>query len=125
MKYTSLAVSSPAFLSTLGLGSRRNRVKAGQRLAQGACLLACSLLSSASVFAQGSLTPPGAPAPTMKTLDQLEARTIVNAANTPGDAANTFIISAPGSYYLTGNLTGASGKHGSSIQADHVTLDLN
>ena len=61
----------------------------------------------------------------MKSLDQVEARTIVNAANTPGDGANTFIISAPGSYYLTGNITGAPGKHGISIQADNVTLDLN
>ena len=61
----------------------------------------------------------------MKTLDQVEARTIVNAANTPGDAANTFIISAPGSYYLAGNVTGESDKHGISIQANDVTLDLN
>ena len=61
----------------------------------------------------------------MKSLDQVEARTIVNAANTPGDATNTFIISAPGSYYFTGNITGATGKHGISIQSDDVTLDLN
>jgi Right handed beta helix region len=82
-------------------------------------------LFSFSAFSQGSLTPPGTPAPTMKTLDQVEARTIVNAANTPGNATNTFIISQPGSYYLTGNITGASGKHGISIQANDVTLDLN
>lgn len=100
MKNTLFAVLTLAFLSTLN-----------------------SPLST--VFAQGSLTPPGAPAPTMKSLDQVEARTIVNAANTPGDGANTFIISAPGSYYLTGNLTGDPGKHGISIQADDVTLDLN
>jgi parallel beta-helix repeat protein len=61
----------------------------------------------------------------MKTLDQVEARTIVNAANTPGDATNTYIISAPGSYYLAGNITGAAGKHGISIRAHNVTLDLN
>ncbi|MDB6023218.1 MAG: Parallel beta-helix repeat [Pedosphaera sp.] len=77
------------------------------------------------MHAQGPLTPPGAPTSSMKSLDQIEARTIVNAANTPGDATNTFIISAPGSYYLTGNLTGDSGKHGISIQANDVTLDLN
>jgi parallel beta-helix repeat protein len=90
-----------------------------------AALLLSTLNFQPSTFAQGSLTPPGTPAPTMKTLDQVEARTIVNAANTPGDATNTFIISQPGSYYLTGNITGASGKHGISIQADGVTLDLN
>jgi parallel beta-helix repeat protein len=83
------------------------------------------LLLSTFAFPQGSLTPPGAPAPTFKTLTQVEPRTIVNATNTPGDAANTFIISQSGSYYLTGNITGASGKHGISIQANDVTLDLN
>ena len=61
----------------------------------------------------------------MKRLDEVESRLIVNATNTPGDAANTFIISAPGSYYLTGNLTGEADKHGISIQADDVTLDLS
>ena len=61
----------------------------------------------------------------MKTLDQVEARTIINAANTPGDANNTFIISQPGSYYFTANITGEAGKSGISIQADDVTLDLN
>ncbi len=56
---------------------------------------------------------------------QVEARTIVNAANTPGDASNSFVISQPGSYYLTGNINGTGGKNGISIQADGVTLDLN
>src|SRR6478735_9079698 len=84
-----------------------------------------SVLLSVGAFAQGSLTPPAGPAPTMKTLDQIEARKIVNATNTPGDTANTFIISAPGSYYLVANLLGESGKNGISVQADDVTLDLN
>jgi hypothetical protein len=83
------------------------------------------LQPSSFILAQGGLTPPGAPAPTMKTLDQLEPRTIVNAANTPGNATNTFIISQPGSYYITGNITGAPNKHGISVQANDVTLDLN
>ena len=63
--------------------------------------------------------------PTMKSLDQVEARKIVNAANTPGDGTNTFIISTPGSYYLTSNITGSVAKNGVSIQANDVTLDLN
>src|SRR4051794_28495446 len=73
---------------------------------------------------QGSLTPPGAPAPTMKTLDQLEPRVPVSATTTPGDATSVFKITQPGSYYLTGNITGASGKHGTFIAAGNVTLDL-
>jgi hypothetical protein len=61
----------------------------------------------------------------MKTLDQIEARTPINATATPGDASNQFIISAGGSYYLTANITGVSGKNGMSINASNVTLDLN
>ncbi|MDB6124586.1 MAG: hypothetical protein JWQ71_3579 [Pedosphaera sp.] len=77
------------------------------------------------LFGQGSLTPPGAPAATMKTLDQVEARIPVDAAHTPGDAANQFIINQPGSYYLTTNITGVSSKAGINIVANDVTLDLN
>ena len=76
------------------------------------------LFVSTQVFSQGSLTPPGAPAPTMKTLDQVEARTPIPAAT------STQYISQSGSYYLTGNIT-VSTSHGISIQADNVTLDLN
>jgi hypothetical protein len=83
-------------------------------------------LSTQPLLAQGNLTPPGAPAATMKTLSQVEPRTIVNAANTPGDAGDSFIISQPGSYYLTTNLTGVSGQAGViTITTNNVTLDLN
>lgn len=71
-----------------------------------------------SVFAQGSLTPPGAPAPTMKSLDQVEARTAIT------NAASQVTISQPGSYYLTRNLTVASGN-AININTNGVTLDLN
>jgi parallel beta-helix repeat protein len=84
-----------------------------------------SLLLPTSSFAQGSLTPPGAPAPTMKSLDQVEPRTAINATNTPGDATNLYRITQPGSYYLTGNITGVTGKAGIGIAANGVTLDLN
>jgi hypothetical protein len=56
-----------------------------------------------SAFPQGSLTPPGAPAPFMKALDEVEPR--INIQRTinplPNDANYHLIIGAPGSYYLT------------------------
>jgi hypothetical protein len=67
-------------------------------------------------FAQGSLTPPGAPAPTMKSLAQIEPRAPLAAPIT---------ITTAGSYYLTTNLVGVSGQNGITINADDVTLDLN
>ena len=73
------------------------------------------LHSSPVILAQGSLTPPGAPAPTMKSLDQVEARTPISSA--------PFTISSPGSYYLTSNLTVSSGD-AIVIASSNVTLDL-
>src|SRR5262245_21934635 len=69
------------------------------------------------VFAQGSLAPPGAPAPSMKTLDQIEARMPISVAPS--------ILTDPGSYYLTTNLVGVANNYGIAILADNVTLDLN
>ena len=82
-------------------------------------LLPCSL------FPQGTLTPPGAPAPTMKTLAELEPRTAISITNTPGDNNSLFKITQPGSYYVTGNISGVIGKHGIAIAASGVMLDLN
>lgn len=83
------------------------------------------VLPSVSLFAQGSLTPPGAPAPTMKSLDQIEPRTPINAANTPGNFLALFIINKPGSYYLTNNIIGVDSKRGIEIDVGNVTIDLN
>ena len=77
------------------------------------------------LLGQGSLTPPGAPAQSMKSLDQVEARTIINAVNCAGDSGSTFIIHQSGSYYLTGNILGGTGQNGIQVMADHVTIDLN
>jgi parallel beta-helix repeat protein len=75
--------------------------------------------------ALAQLSPPGGPiAPTMKPIAQLEPRTALTAANTPGDADSVFRITQPGSYYLTGDLLGESGKAGIEIAAGHVTIDL-
>lgn len=73
-------------------------------------------LQPLTVLGQGSLTPPGAPAPTMKTLSQVEPRTPITAA--------PVVITNPGSYYLTTNLTVTSGD-AITIGTNGVTLDLN
>ena len=61
----------------------------------------------------------------MKTLTQLEPRTALTSATAPGDASSLFVITQPGNYYLTGNLTGVTGKNGISIKTSSVTVDLN
>lgn len=84
----------------------------------GACLIAVS----AHLHGQGSLTPPGAPAPTMKTLEEVEPRIAVQSLT--GDATALHVIRVSGSYYLTDDLTGAAGKSAIAITANAVTLDL-
>lgn len=77
----------------------------------------------------GPLDPPVGPvSSTSKTLSEVEPRIAINAINTPGDADATpslFKITQPGTYYLTGNIAGVSGKHGIEVAAFGVTLDLN
>ncbi|MEM9479848.1 MAG: hypothetical protein AAGA58_09375 [Verrucomicrobiota bacterium] len=75
------------------------------------------------VQAQGPLTPPGAPGPTMKSLDQVEPRTDV--ASLPPSSISKHAITQPGSYYLTGDLVAAAGQGAISIDSSLVTLDLN
>jgi hypothetical protein len=74
-------------------------------------------LQSLTVRGQGSLTPPGGPSPTMKTLAQVEPRTPISTL--------PFTISAPGSYYVTTNLTAASAGIGVTISSGNVVLDLS
>jgi hypothetical protein len=78
-----------------------------------------------SLLAQGPLTPqPGAPAPTMKTLQQVEPRTDLNTLG--GDATTVCTIVRPGSYYLSADLAGAAGKSTIRVAtAGRVTIDLN
>ncbi len=73
----------------------------------------------------GPLNPPAGPVEgTYKTLDEVEPRTPVNAITTPGDGDSVFRIKLPGSYYLTGGVTGQPGLHGIKITSSGVTLDL-
>jgi hypothetical protein len=94
-------------------------------------LLSIAVISSitTNAFAQGSLTPPiGAPAPVMKSLDQIESR-IPLVAGQPGvsvGAGNAITITNNGSYYLTGNLTvTATSSHGIDLGNNSATIDLN
>lgn len=86
------------------------------------CLL-CLLLFAALTPAlpgQGSLTPPGAPAATMKSLNEIDAKL---EKRTPISAA-PFTISSSGSYYLTQNLSVTTGT-ALNVTASNVTVDLN
>ncbi len=86
-----------------------------------AAALLGGLFVASRAFA-GPITPP--PGPVAGTPGP-EPRIAINAVNTPGDADSVFKITAPGSYYLTGNVAGESDKEGILILASHVTVDLN
>ncbi|QQS07825.1 MAG: right-handed parallel beta-helix repeat-containing protein [Phycisphaerales bacterium] len=87
--------------------------------------LPAMLLTGALLYA-GPLNPPAGPITgTGKTLTEVEPRIAINSTNTPGDADSLFKITQPGSYYLTGNISGVVGRSGLKIQADGVTVDLN
>lgn len=76
-----------------------------------------TVVCPSSIFAQGNLTPPGAPAPTMKTLSQIEARIPITNAG--------YAVGQSGSYYLTRNLHATNGQDGIIVSADNVTIDMN
>jgi len=81
-------------------------------------LAGIALLTGVSLLAfAGELEPPGPPAPTMKDLDTVEARTPIRASDLP------LSITLPGSYYLVEDITASAG--GISIGTTCVTIDLN
>jgi hypothetical protein len=106
-----------------------------------------------AAYGQGALTPPGAPAPTMKTLAEVFNEIVANGlqalgiqtdvTNIKADTAATklavlaikgdsripissipFVIGTSGSYYLTKNLSTTTGD-AIVIVANEVTVDLN
>lgn len=90
-----------------------------------AAAVVVAVLAAGAAMGLGPIDPPPGPiTSTGKTLTEVEPRIAINPVNTPGDADSVYKITQPGSYYLTGNLTGVSGKHGIEIAARDVRLDL-
>jgi hypothetical protein len=114
--------------SSLPAGDRSDRVYSGRvhpGVVLSAMVCATAIFMTSKLTTAGPLDPPsGTIAPTYKTLNEVEPRIAINAQNTPGDASSVFKITKPGSYYLTGNVIGVSGKDGIVIAASNVTVDL-
>lgn len=92
-------------------------------------LATLTLLIAGGLAQAGPLDPPAGPVgPTFKTPAEVEPRTAIGTATTPGDADSVFKITTPGSYFLTANVQGQIGKMGIEIalpSPGRVSIDLN
>lgn len=89
-------------------------------------LSALAMLVTGAVLYAGPLNPPAGPVTsTGRTLDEIYNRIpAVGASDGRTPISATGIITAPGSYVLTANISVTSGN-GLAITADNVTIDLN
>ncbi len=75
---------------------------------------AVSLMLAGAAMAGDLVPPSGSPQPTNRV--QINQQTI---------SSFPYVITQPGSYVFTSNITGVSGQHGIAINADNVTIDMN
>lgn len=79
------------------------------------CMLAS--IGLVGIAEGGSLSPPGAPAPTMRSLDEISPGVTINSV--------PFTITQPGVYSLGRRCTCPDGFNAITVQANGVTIDLN
>jgi len=84
-------------------------------------LAAGAFLAGGRTAHAGPLNPPAGP---ISPTPGPEPRIPINPTNTPGNSGSTFIISEPGSYYITQNYIGRANRHLITVAADNVTIDL-
>jgi hypothetical protein len=84
--------------------------------------LALAFAIALSTVSAGSLEPPGPPAPTFKTLGDIEPRETLRP---DAEGALPLVIDQPGSYHLGDNVMAVADHPAITITASNVTLDLN
>jgi parallel beta-helix repeat protein len=83
-------------------------------------------LAAGTAAVAGPLDPPVGPVTsTHKTLTEVEPRIPLSQQTAPSDATRVHVITQPGSYYLTQDLTVPANRTGIMITVPGVTLDLN
>ena len=90
----------------------------------GATFVAGIAITIALTAMGGPLDPPAGPvAPTLKTLDEVEPSTPIETL--AGDATARHLVTQPGAYHLTGNMTAAfAGEPLIEVASFGVTIDL-